>query len=204
MIYILCNFLIYCFRVSLLSVLLDHKPILITPIISKVFEKLISCRLYKFVDFIEVLPNTQLDFRKGFENTDTLMLQSSLDKRSKSQIVLLDFISAFDGNFSQFKPVVSGVPQDNVFVHYFSFYILLISGMMLETKLLCMQMTQLYMLKFLSPSDLINNANSLNRDLFKIKFWCSTCGIKLNPGKTQSFTISRSRTFFPPHPSSTL
>ena len=43
-----------------------------------------------------------------------------------------------------------------------------------------------------SPSDYINVANSLKGDLFKIKLWCSTWGIKLNPRKTHSITISRS------------
>ena len=78
---------------------LDYRPISITPIISKVYEKLISRRLYKFVDSIKVLPNTQFGFRKGLGTTDALLLlthdlQYSLDKRAESRIVSLDFSSA--------------------------------------------------------------------------------------------------------------
>ena len=53
---------------------LGYRPISITPTISKVYEKLISRMLYKFVDSIKFLPNTQLDFRKGLGTTDALLL----------------------------------------------------------------------------------------------------------------------------------
>ena len=55
-----------------------------------------------------------------------------------------------------------------------------------------------------SPSERINVANSLNRNLAKIQSWCSTWGMKLNPHKTQSIIISRSRTPYPSHPPLTL
>ena len=41
---------------------------------------------------------------------------------------------------------------------------------------------------------------SLNRDLSKISTWCNLWGMRLNPNKTQSMIVSRSRTVFPPHP----
>ena len=43
-------------------------------------------------------------------------------------------------------------------------------------------------------------SESLNRDLAKISAWCSLWGMKLNPSKTQSMIVSRSRTANPPHP----
>ena len=55
-----------------------------------------------------------------------------------------------------------------------------------------------------SPSERTNVANSLNRDLAKIQSWCSTWGMKLNPRKTHSIIISRSRTPYPLHPPLTL
>ena len=51
-----------------------------------------------------------------------------------------------------------------------------------------------------SLSDRINVANSLNRDLAKIQSWCFTWGMKINPRKTHSITISRSRTPYLTHP----
>ena len=43
-------------------------------------------------------------------------------------------------------------------------------------------------------------ADSLNRDLARISEWCRIWGMKLNPRKTQTMTVSRSRTLYPPHP----
>ena len=51
--------------------------------------------------------------------------------------------------------------------------------MILKIKLFCMQMTQLCMLKLYHK----NFVNSLNRDLYKIRWWCSTRGMELNPLK---------------------
>ena len=80
---------------------LDYRPISITPIISKFYEKLILRWLYKFVDFIKDLPNTQFGFRKGLGTTDALLLlthdlQYSLNNRAESRSVSLDFSFAFE------------------------------------------------------------------------------------------------------------
>ena len=41
---------------------------------------------------------------------------------------------------------------------------------------------------------------SLNRDLSKISTWRNLWDMRLNPNKTQSMIVSRSRTVFLPHP----
>ena len=41
---------------------------------------------------------------------------------------------------------------------------------------------------------------SLNRDLSKISTWCNLWSKRLNPNKTQSMIVSRSRIVFPSHP----
>ena len=51
-----------------------------------------------------------------------------------------------------------------------------------------------------SPNTRSDVAESLNRDQSKICTWCNFWGMKLNPNKTQSMIVSRSRTVFPPHP----
>ena len=43
-------------------------------------------------------------------------------------------------------------------------------------------------------------ADSLNRDLAKISVWCKLWGMKMNPNKTQSMIVGRSRTPQPEHP----
>ena len=51
-----------------------------------------------------------------------------------------------------------------------------------------------------SPNMRSDVNESLNRDLSKISTWCNLWAMRLNPNKTQSMTVSRSRTVFPPHP----
>ena len=51
-----------------------------------------------------------------------------------------------------------------------------------------------------SPNMRSDVTESLNRDLSKISTWCNLWGMRLNPNKTQSMIVSRSRTVFPPHP----
>ena len=51
-----------------------------------------------------------------------------------------------------------------------------------------------------SPNMRSDVTESLNRDLSKISTWCNLWGMRLNPNKTQSKIVSRSRTVFPPHP----
>ena len=50
-----------------------------------------------------------------------------------------------------------------------------------------------------SPNMRSDVTESHNRDLSKISTWCNLWGIRLNPNKTQSMIVSRSRTVFPPH-----
>ena len=51
-----------------------------------------------------------------------------------------------------------------------------------------------------SPNMKSDVTESLNRDLSQICTWCNLCSTRLNPNKTQSIIVSRSRTVFPPHP----
>ena len=222
---------------------LDYRPISITPIISKIYEKLISRRLYKYADSNNFLPQTQFGFRKGLGTTDALLMltqdiQSSLDKRAESRVVSLDFSSAFDlvnhqallyklklmgvggpvfnilqeflssrkqrvsvdGKFSQLKPVVSGVPQGSVLGPLL--FILFTADMWnnLENKIISYADDTTLYAEINSPSDRSLVAESLNRDLSNIQSWCSTWGMKLNPSKTHSIIVSRSRTPLPLHP----
>ena len=79
----------------------EYRPISITPILSKIFERLLAKRLIQYCDSIGAIPDTQFGFRKGLGTCDALLtlthdLQSSLDCRHESRIVAIDFSSAFD------------------------------------------------------------------------------------------------------------
>ena len=79
----------------------EYRPISITPVISKIFEKLLARRLNRFISENDLLPSTQFGFRKGFGTCDALTylvhnIQSNLDTSSETRLVSLDFSSAFD------------------------------------------------------------------------------------------------------------
>ena len=77
----------------------DYRPITITPILSKIFERLLAKRLSVYLK--PFLPETQFGFRKGLGTSDALLLlvheiQSALDKNNETRLVSLDFSAAFD------------------------------------------------------------------------------------------------------------
>ena len=79
----------------------EYRPISITPILSKIFERVLAKRLSKFCENFNLLPDSQFGFRKGLGTCDALLtlshdLQSFLDRGLESRIVTIDFSSAFD------------------------------------------------------------------------------------------------------------
>ena len=77
----------------------EYRPITITPILSKIFERLLAKRLSIYLK--PFLPETQFGFRKGLGANDALLLlvhemQSALDKNCESRLISLDFSAAFD------------------------------------------------------------------------------------------------------------
>ena len=51
----------------------NYRPISLTPILSKVFERLVSVRLGRFMECRGVLPTTQFAYRKGIGTCDALL-----------------------------------------------------------------------------------------------------------------------------------
>ena len=51
----------------------NYRPISITPILLKVFERLVSVRLGHFMEGRGVLPTTQFAYRKGLGTCDALL-----------------------------------------------------------------------------------------------------------------------------------
>ena len=79
----------------------NYRPISLTPILSKVFERLVSDRLGRFMKGRGVLPTTQFAYRKGFGTCDAILcvahtLQSALEMGQEARIVQIDFSAAFD------------------------------------------------------------------------------------------------------------
>ena len=68
------------------SFVANYRPIFIISVLSKVFERLVSVRLGRFMECSGELPTTQLAYRKGLGTCDALLcvfhaLQSALESR---------------------------------------------------------------------------------------------------------------------------
>ena len=83
------------------SSLANYRPISITSALSKVFERLVSVHLGRFMERSDVLPTTQFAYRKGLGTCDALLcvshtLKSVLESRQEAMIVQIAFSAAFD------------------------------------------------------------------------------------------------------------
>ena len=79
----------------------NYRPISITSVLSKVFERLVSVRLLRFIECSGMHPTTKFAYRKGLGTCDALLcvshtLQSALESGQEARIVLIDFSAAFD------------------------------------------------------------------------------------------------------------
>ena len=206
-----------------------------TPVLSKVFERLLSKRLYAYTETNGLFPSLQFGFRKGLGTCDAVLItsavQNSLDTGHEVCIIDLNFSSAFDrvnhealffklrqmgidgtflniivelltgrkqrvvvdGQCSDYRNVISGVPQGSVLGTLL--FILYTSDMWcgLENGLVAYEDDATFFVSVLSPHLRLFIAESLNRDLVGIS-------LKMNLTKTQCMTVSRSRTAFSPHP----
>ena len=79
----------------------NYRPISITSVLSKLFERLVSVRLGRFMEISGVLPTTQVAYRKGLGTCDAPFslsntLQNALESGQETRIRQIDFSAAFD------------------------------------------------------------------------------------------------------------
>ena len=79
----------------------NYRPISLTHVLSKVFERLVSVRLERFREGRGVLPITQFAYMKGLGTCDAFLcvahtLQNVLEMWQEARIVQIDFSAAFD------------------------------------------------------------------------------------------------------------
>ena len=112
------------------SVVTEYRPISITPVLSKVYEKVISCRMMSHLIQEDVFPGCQFAYRSGRGTCDLLLtlghvFQSSLDRAAEVRVVQLDFSAAFDrvnhsGLIYKLKSVGVGHPVLSVLEQFLS------------------------------------------------------------------------------------
>ena len=90
-----------CQRVSPSSDIGNYCPISITPLLSMVYEKIVTRKLDYFLESNRLLPPSQFSCRRGLETCDALLtlsrrLQVALDMGMESRLVQLNFSAAFD------------------------------------------------------------------------------------------------------------
>ena len=105
-----------------------------------------------------------------------------------------------DGVTSEPKPILSGVPQGSVLGPLL--FLVYIRDMVfgLENDLIGYADDHSLVAVIKSPQQRSVVSQSINRDLETIHNWCDRWGMKLNPSKTKTLLVSRSRTEEPPHP----
>ncbi|KAI3381869.1 hypothetical protein SNEBB_010891 [Seison nebaliae] len=79
----------------------NYRPISLTPLLSKVYEKLLSSRLGSYFEKNNIYPTNQFAYRKNLGTCDALLsishkLQMALDSGSEARAVQIDFSAAFD------------------------------------------------------------------------------------------------------------
>ena len=83
------------------SYVANYRPISVTSVLSKVFERLVSVRLGRFMGLSCVLPTTKFAYWKGLDTCDALLcmshtLQSAVESGQEARIVQIDFSAAFE------------------------------------------------------------------------------------------------------------
>ena len=220
----------------------NYRPISITPVLSKVFERLVASRLSTFLERSGMLPACLFAYRKGLGTCDALLaishlLQNTLEHGSEARLVQIDFSAAFDrvnhrgllyklqsmgiggsilsiisqflegrthrvcvdGKYSSFSDVVSGVPQGSVLGPLL--FILYTADMVqgIENNMFNYADDSTLVAVVPSVRDRAAARESLNRDLQRMKMWCHRWDMMLNPEKTKTMIVSRSRTIIPSH-----
>ena len=79
----------------------NYRPISLKSILSKVYARLVSVRLGRFMEGRGVLPTTQFAYRKGLGTCDALLcvahtLQKALEMGQEARTVQINFSAAFD------------------------------------------------------------------------------------------------------------
>ena len=83
------------------SCISNYRPISLLPLLSKVFEKSMKCRITDFLNKYSIIHPSQFGFRPHQSTSDALAkfvidVQSSLNKNLKCAALFLDFKKAFD------------------------------------------------------------------------------------------------------------
>ena len=83
------------------QIMSNYRPVSVTPIFSRIFEKIIYCRLYDFLVIMNVIYNNQFGFRKNHSTSHAVnyfvnKLLGEIEKRQHVIGIFIDLSKAFD------------------------------------------------------------------------------------------------------------
>ena len=89
------------FKTGNRNLISNYRPISILPTLSKIFEKLVHKRMYRFLEKNDVLQNCQFGFRQGHSTVHAVQTAidsviKSLNSSDKTMGIFIDFSKAFD------------------------------------------------------------------------------------------------------------
>ena len=168
----------------------NHRPISMKSVLSKVLERLIPVRLGRFIERSGVLPTTQFAYWKGLGTCYALLcvsctLQSALVNGQEVRIVQIDFSAAFDrvnhqGILYQLFSVGIGGSMLSILTQFLpnrSQHVM-VDGCRskLENKLIGYADDCTFLPLVPSLGVRVTVAESLSRDLVKVREWCDLWG----------------------------
>ena len=79
----------------------NYRPVSTLPVLGKIFEKIIYCRMYNFLAYKGILSNSQFGFRKGHStshavNYSSNIIKSALKEKNHVLGIFIDLSKAFD------------------------------------------------------------------------------------------------------------
>ena len=112
----------------------NYRPISITSVLSKMFERLMSVCLGRFMEHSGVLPTTKFAYRKGLGTCDALFVCVALERGQEAgSYRLISAVYPLTGSTIREFCIGKGPPVDPLFCGYWRFCVVYIDTVSIKT-----------------------------------------------------------------------